>query len=646
MLRDISIYIIAAMSLFSLRSFSNSNVSDENLLPVLSESSLKSLPPADQEIVRSFFGQTMEKLPKSLFLEIHHPIEVRFDLPARGDLRFPFCEGPAGNSGRDQFEGKSSEAMYKDFVIHIDARFIGVILQGEEKAATYSCGHRNMYRYVQGLLVRQIARLYDSLNIFPHANIKERHLLMQCVFASGPVSVQQVDERCRELQTWAHSVSDRPVWRNLRHLQSQNNFEILADDFARHLEFYILDPEFPCRKPAVNEFLNRYFDVRTPITCKLNTKVPIDMASEQLDLDYQRLYEVHVLLADPGSNMESRWGHVMFRLVMCSPERNRVGPECLEDVDSHIVVGFLGAPGTILTSNWDGLRGKYPSILSVQSFGVALNQYTIQESRSLTSIPLKLSANEKKLFVYRALEDIWAYRGRYLFLTNNCATEARHFLQGVLQAHDESILQRQGLIETSMKLFNFLIEQGYADHDVLADKSKKASYIFTSPRKKWNDDAGAELMVYLESFSAEERRHLYEQKKLSQPQHAHGIAVDFYEAELEIYAHLKAEKDRVLQSFVVEDQKNLRGEYIDLVNQLQTKLASMSLQNLVASGYGVPLIYEMKPENEIKKISEEIHETTAKLEILLRRDRPDIFSDLKESNNNMKYFFKDMKTNN
>lgn len=48
-------------------------------------------------------------------------------------------------------------------------------------------------------------------------------------------------------------------------------------------------------------------------------------------------------------------------------------------------------------------------------------EYAEREFRDLDSVPLRTTEAEKRQFIYRALEIYWGYKGRYFFLTNNCA---------------------------------------------------------------------------------------------------------------------------------------------------------------------------------------------------------------------------------
>lgn len=58
-----------------------------------------------------------------------------------------------------------------------------------------------------------------------------------------------------------------------------------------------------------------------------------------------------------------------------------------------------------------------------------VDEYTKQELRSLSSIPLRLSRTEQIALAQRAVEMHWSYDGTYYFVSNNCAVETLKLLR-------------------------------------------------------------------------------------------------------------------------------------------------------------------------------------------------------------------------
>ncbi|MGZ3775824.1 MAG: DUF7844 domain-containing protein [Pseudobdellovibrionaceae bacterium] len=226
-------------------------------------------------------------------------------------------------------------------------------------------------------------------------------------------------------------------------VKSPNWYEFTnsAESFAVNFEFFLLDPDFKCRKPLLYDFYSAKVFKHTPFpnySCSMLKKVfqtgniIENGASEYVDLDFDKLYQVHYLLAGKGPDMSSKWGHAMLRLVFCAPERTVKGPECLKDLSYHKVLSYRAIPTSDSVSFVNGVTGKYPSFLFVMPFTQIVSEYTVDQLRDLQSIPLKMNDEQMKNVLLHTLEVHWSYRGKYYFFSNNCAVETLNFLKTIL----------------------------------------------------------------------------------------------------------------------------------------------------------------------------------------------------------------------
>src|SRR6185295_4007180 len=118
----------------------------------------------------------------------------------------------------------------------------------------------------------------------------------------------------------------------------------------------------------------------------------------------------------PGPRAQSRFGHAMYRIVLCAPERPHVDASCLDDLQHHVVLSFAAnLRGEPRISIRRGLSGGYATQVSIAPFLSIVSQYTELEFRDLESLPLRLGDKEKELFIHRALEVYWGYVGKYYF---------------------------------------------------------------------------------------------------------------------------------------------------------------------------------------------------------------------------------------
>ncbi len=242
-----------------------------------------------------------------------------------------------------------------------------------------------------------------------------------------------------------------------------------AEFVAVNLEYFVLDPAYACRRPA----LHRYFADRlggAPPHADCAPGLPYlqpDADAGQaplLELDPASVYAIDYLLAEGNGQAMSRWGHGMLRLVVCAPGRPR-GPECRLDLQHHRVLSFRAFVDDVQVSSWRGLTGSYPSRLFVLPLQQVVDEYTNVQLRGLQSIPLRLREDEIAMLLERAARVHWSYDGRYYFLTNNCAVETWKLLHdGVprLAAQPLSSITPTGLLRR-------LERAGVADASVLDD---------------------------------------------------------------------------------------------------------------------------------------------------------------------------------
>lgn len=234
---------------------------------------------------------------------------------------------------------------------------------------------------------------------------------------------------------------------------------------ASSIEHFLLDPAWVCRQPALYQFFSDYFHY-TPVSQKQPAcAAPVIVHYGEWPLikhiDAARVYRIDYLLAAAGNDLVSNFGHSMFRLVICAPERwspfteTRVaatpyGPACLDDEAFHLVVSFRANVDDVVLDYWKGLTGGYASRPFILPYPQVVEEYTSDQLRDISLYPLELNEAQKKLFIDRMLEVFWSYSGDYRFISNNCAVESLQLLQSSLPFHavqEVSALTPQGVLD-------------------------------------------------------------------------------------------------------------------------------------------------------------------------------------------------------
>lgn len=212
----------------------------------------------------------------------------------------------------------------------------------------------------------------------------------------------------------------------------------LADVYAAHAAAYFTDANYRCRHPLTAAQLESVWQfAAAPQACpaRIPFMVLDDEGRRELRwIDPARVHAVHLVFAGASGGTLSRFGHVALRLVLCGEHRQRVDAGCEEDLFDHLSFGFMAGIDELDLSLWKGISGGYPVKLYARRFISTYRDYSIDEFRSLHSLPLRLEPGAMDLMV-RALAQVhWSYQNEYRFFTRNCATELQWLLQAVHQA--------------------------------------------------------------------------------------------------------------------------------------------------------------------------------------------------------------------
>ncbi|UUY09353.1 DUF4105 domain-containing protein [Pseudomonas sp. J452] len=439
---------------------------------------------AERQLSQQLIDEALATLPPSFIQRLDRQVRVRWqdDLPANAYGRITRLDA-----------------------LSLNANLLPRLLDPQQASAPSGRPHGTLRREVLATIVHELTHLYDRARLWPAA---EQNLLQRCqarVSSSGTVGLADQcrgqdarrfslsdDPRLLDLAGWQQAVGKRGKREqgNGQNSRSPDLYELSnpREFVAVNLEYFLLDPSYACRRPALQRYFAAHF-AWTPAkqqTCAdgyAYLNAGRDFARQPLgQLDPARVYEVDYLLAEPNQQWASRWGHSMLRLVICAPGRPR-GPDCRLDLQEHLVLSYRAFVGDVQLSSWDGLTGAYPSRLFVLPLAQVIEEYTKVELRGLVSVPLKLQRSELEQLVERAAELHWSYDGDYWFLSNNCAVETLKLLRSgsgrdELQALDS--IMPNGLLD-------ILDGRGLADRSVLADprEALRLGYRFDSFRDRY-----------------------------------------------------------------------------------------------------------------------------------------------------------------
>ena len=480
------------------------------------------LSPAQQQSSQALLDEAMQALPPSFIERLDRRIDVGWtdDMP--------------GNA-----YGQATLVSELD----LNRKLLASLTDGSAATQKTNRPHGTVRRELLATVLHEITHIYDRARLWPAA---ERTLIQRCTRRNNSAGLIGIPDECRGQNGRRFTLSDDPRLLDLagwqqyvgrRGEREQHNRQIARSPdlyeisspkefVAVNMEYFLLDPSYACRRPALYRYYQEHFGWAPPAKDECAKTFAFlnagnDFAKQPLgQVDPERVYAVDYLLAEANQNWVSRWGHSMLRLVICAPGRPR-GPDCRLDLDQHLVLSYRAFVGDVQLSSWDGLVGKYPSRLFVLPLAQVIDEYTKTELRSLASVPLNLSRSEIEGVVEHAAEMHWSYDGNYFFLSNNCAVEGLKLLRS--GSNNAKLTGLDSIMPNG--LLEVLKGRGLADTSVL-DEPKEAlrlGYRFDSFRDRYQamfDVLKKQLPIKQTtveewlSLSAEERRPWFERADL------------------------------------------------------------------------------------------------------------------------------------
>ena len=381
-----------------------------------------------------------------------------------------------------------------------------------------------------------------------------------------------------------------------------------SEYFAVNFEAFILDPQYAARKPLMYRYLSSHFkhipfenqkDQQTYFFISPNN---YDASRFLKEIDLKKIYQIHYLLAGDGKNLASKWGHSMFRIVMCAPERKAVGPECLKDIKYHHVLSFRAFIDTPAIDFISGLSGNYPSRLFFLTMNQVIEEYTKTEFRDLYSYPLNLSTEEVVKFVLRSLETHWTYDGKYYFITNNCSTESLNLLRSVITNNSKLSVAN---INTPKALLQILIKENLTKSEFFLDRSSSINEGFLFPSFfEYYEAAMKEIARYARSETLDivkwseigaQRRKEYFLKSISNlpAKEAYKLASSYSLIELYVQKQFTQKAQlRIAKTLFHDEQKSQFKPIYSALAKASDAFSRPAILFNIQNGYGLPLDFE------------------------------------------------------
>ena len=628
------------LSIFLIAAAFHANASD---LPI---EYAKKVTNTQKEILDKTLSEVSALMPQKLKEGMPASIKISFEKLSLGfgmpgeEICKRYTEAEAKKIPKNRF----IYGMYNKLTnsLYLNEAIMPELAKGRSGSTRISCQHGSLYDQAVATIIHELTHAFDNNQ---NSLSTTTEFLRHAGFKKGFLRTKN---------------------KNVNATRSADPYELknAAESFAVNMEYFTMDADYACRKPALFNYYKKLLttDPFPNRSCELNHTVMMSSAQGFLPikLDLERVYRIDYLMAAPGTDMSSGFGHSMFRIIMCAPERydfitrkqiaaTPYGPKCLEDKLYHMVVSYRANVEDATLNYVKGILGGYPSMLFILSFADVLDEYNKDELRDVVSYPLKLSQLEKKEFIEKVIEEHWNYRGSYKFFTNNCAVESVDLLKSALGRSEltQSSLTPNGVLEdldkVQMTETKGVGVESYKAKTAQLISAYRLAYGGRSIDAKKDKEA---LLKFVKNSEAEDRL-----KAFKNAQNNKKTNVD-------LHSEVSALRESLVKtsSFSVLEQQILRTEGASfrkkaaevflnskdptIQSQMKEKAAEMKIdfKDLSKSGYGVPLLEEIVTDDDLSLKVQSGKDIGVQFEKIARQLMPEEFKRLEEISSNISLF--------
>jgi hypothetical protein len=390
----------------------------------------------------------------------------------------------------------------------------------------------------------------------------------------------------------------------------QREFESLEKTLEANLERFASDPEYPCRRPLMYEYLSRKLGVDKQPACSFATHILPEFSTEAFDLNPGEISEADFVFTAGSTSNRTHMGHVELRLVFCAGAVDEA--QCKDDPRRSVIVSYdAGASAYILSawSAWRFITKGYRGDFGLYTTDEMLREYTTLQFRPLFEVKLNLTQDELRRIALKALEDYWTHQGLFRFVSNNCVTALADFL--VVARPGVKI--NRGRAFTPRMLARMLEKQNLTDVNITVPSSwdeyatnrqigsfdpeptKSYAYLISlSPKLR-----GVPLEVLANRWSPERRNSLRLELIRDRPALEPGVISAFRSIEshsLKLYEELRenlfmdlVNNEDLMGHFKYRTVKQDR-RFAALLSHAQALRSQMQPWNQPSRGYGIALL--------------------------------------------------------
>ena len=416
----------------------------------------------------------------------------------------------------------------------------------------------------------------------------------------------------------------------------KREFESPERTLEANLDHFASDPEYPCRRPLMYEYLSRKLGVDKPSTCSFATRILPEFSSEAFDLNPDEISEADFVFTAGSTSNRKHMGHVELRLVFCVGAIDEA--KCKEDPRRSVIVSYDAGSSVYILSAWSAWRfitKGYRSEFGLYTTNEMLREYTTLQFRPLFEVKLNLTQDELRRIALKALEDYWTHQGLFRFVSNNCVTALADFLM----VARPGVKITRGMAFTPRMLARMLEKQNLTDINITLPSSwdeyatnRQIGSFDPEPTKSYEYLVSLSpklrevpLEILANRWSPEQRNSLRTKLIHDHPTLEPGVLSAFRSIEchsLTLYEELRenlfmdlVNNEDLMGHFKYRTVKRNR-RFAALLSQAQVLQSQMQPWNQPSRGYGIALLEDLDgSEKNVSATLVQFQETMKALEL-------------------------------
>ncbi len=263
------------------------------------------LSPAEQRATQALLDEAIAHLPPSFIERLDRRVEMSWS------TRMP-----------DNAYGEASLVSE----VELNRNLLPGLVDGSAATRKTNRPHGTVREEMLATVLHELTHIYDRARLWPDA---ERTLIQRCSRQSDNTGLVGLPDQCRgqthrrftlsddprllDLAGWQQSVGTRRGQREEHNKQIARSPDIYEttnpkEFVAVNMEYFLLDPAYACRRPALYRYYQERFGWAPPKKDTCATAFPFLNAGNDFGktplgkIDPERVYEVDYLLAEANQN--------------------------------------------------------------------------------------------------------------------------------------------------------------------------------------------------------------------------------------------------------------------------------------------------------------------------------------------------------